>query len=327
MSPPVYLSINQVEINKKQILHIYVPIGSQVQKCKDKIFDRNEDGDFDITNNQTLITQLYLKKQTTYSEVELASHDFYKHIFPQITKFLGFILNNKEKQELIEKIYTIIDTNEDIKNDFKHYLGEKELFKTIKESVETCQNILLVIDNDKKELPEIQKTYSDTWDKLVKILKVNYYMNGQDKIFSIMPDFENIDYTFIQEGKDEEDYDAKYTEKYHLDGVNDEIEKSFKLLKERLIRENKEVKFNSRKYYIAITNNRNIAYIRAQKKKLKIVVMLSYHEVKMKIKKHIVKKLSSGVQNFYGDKCSEIEISSEKNINEIINLLKPLITK
>jgi len=68
MSPPVYLLINQVEINKKQILHIYVPIGSQVQKCKNKIFDRNEDGDIDITENQTLVTQLYLKKQTSYSE-------------------------------------------------------------------------------------------------------------------------------------------------------------------------------------------------------------------------------------------------------------------
>ena len=68
MSPPVYLSINQVEINKKQILHIYVPIGSQVQKCKNKIFDRNGDGDLDITNNQTLIAQLYAKKQFSYSE-------------------------------------------------------------------------------------------------------------------------------------------------------------------------------------------------------------------------------------------------------------------
>jgi ATP-dependent DNA helicase RecG len=68
MSPPVYLSINQVEINKKQILHIYVPVGSQVQKCKNRIFDRNEDGDIDITDNQTLVAQLYLKKQTSYSE-------------------------------------------------------------------------------------------------------------------------------------------------------------------------------------------------------------------------------------------------------------------
>ncbi|MDK2910956.1 MAG: ATP-dependent helicase RecG, partial [Bacteroidales bacterium] len=68
MSPPVYLLINQVEIDHKQILHIYVPVGSQVQKYKNRIYDRNEDGDFDITDNHTLITQLYLKKQISYSE-------------------------------------------------------------------------------------------------------------------------------------------------------------------------------------------------------------------------------------------------------------------
>ena len=68
MSPPVYLSINEIEYDDKKLLHIYVPIGSQVQKCKNKIFDRNEDGDLDITNNNTLISALYLKKQTLYSE-------------------------------------------------------------------------------------------------------------------------------------------------------------------------------------------------------------------------------------------------------------------
>ena len=68
MSPPVYLLINQVEIDNKPILHIYVPVGSQVQKYKNRIYDRNEDGDLDITDNHTLVTQLYLKKQLSYSE-------------------------------------------------------------------------------------------------------------------------------------------------------------------------------------------------------------------------------------------------------------------
>jgi hypothetical protein len=37
-------------------------------------------------------------------EIELAKHDFYKHIFPQITRFFAFYRNSKAKNELIEKI-------------------------------------------------------------------------------------------------------------------------------------------------------------------------------------------------------------------------------
>src|SRR3989344_484300 len=68
ITPAVYLSIEPVQIENKQILYIYVPESSQVHKCNGKIYDRNEDGDFDITNNNTLVTSLYLNKQTIYTE-------------------------------------------------------------------------------------------------------------------------------------------------------------------------------------------------------------------------------------------------------------------
>jgi len=68
ITPAVYLSIDQVEIKNKQILYIYVPQSSQVHKCNGKIYDRNEDGDLNITDNNTLVTALYINKQTTYTE-------------------------------------------------------------------------------------------------------------------------------------------------------------------------------------------------------------------------------------------------------------------
>lgn len=48
--PSVYLSMEQVEFDGRQIISVYVPESSQVHKCGGKIFDRNEDGDLDITN-------------------------------------------------------------------------------------------------------------------------------------------------------------------------------------------------------------------------------------------------------------------------------------
>ena len=68
ISPSVYLTIEEMEIDNKKILYIYVPASSQVHKCNGKIFDRNEDGDFNITENNSLVTALYMNKQTVYTE-------------------------------------------------------------------------------------------------------------------------------------------------------------------------------------------------------------------------------------------------------------------
>lgn len=68
IKPPAYLSVDEAEINEKSILRIYVPENSQVHRCNGRIYDRNEDGDFDITDHTQLVAELYHRKQTTYSE-------------------------------------------------------------------------------------------------------------------------------------------------------------------------------------------------------------------------------------------------------------------
>ncbi|MBV1756466.1 MAG: putative DNA binding domain-containing protein [Dethiosulfatibacter sp.] len=68
LNPTYYLTVGDVEVEGKTILYIYIPESSQVHRCKGKIFDRNEDGDFDITNNTNLVSGLYLRKQSTYTE-------------------------------------------------------------------------------------------------------------------------------------------------------------------------------------------------------------------------------------------------------------------
>jgi ATP-dependent DNA helicase RecG len=39
-----------------------------VHRCNGRIYDRNEDGDFDITNHTVQVASLYQRKQATYSE-------------------------------------------------------------------------------------------------------------------------------------------------------------------------------------------------------------------------------------------------------------------
>ena len=87
ISPTVYLPVDEIEIGGKTILHVYVPESSQVHNTNRRIFDRNEDGDFNITNNTDLVAAMYIRKQREYTE---------NTVFPYATA-------SDLKQELIDR--------------------------------------------------------------------------------------------------------------------------------------------------------------------------------------------------------------------------------
>jgi len=58
LNPPCYLVPEEMVLKGKTIIHLFVPESSQVHRCNGKIYDRNEDGDFDITSNTNLVTEL-----------------------------------------------------------------------------------------------------------------------------------------------------------------------------------------------------------------------------------------------------------------------------
>jgi ATP-dependent DNA helicase RecG len=66
--PPAYLSVDEIVVGGNAVLHIYVPESSQVHRCNGRIYDRNEDGDLDITDPTLQVAELYRRKQATYSE-------------------------------------------------------------------------------------------------------------------------------------------------------------------------------------------------------------------------------------------------------------------
>jgi ATP-dependent DNA helicase RecG len=68
LHPPAYLSVDEVDVEGKTVLRIYVPESSQVHRCNGRIYDRNEDGDLDITDHTRQVADLYHRKQATYSE-------------------------------------------------------------------------------------------------------------------------------------------------------------------------------------------------------------------------------------------------------------------
>ena len=66
MYPPLYLTMEEYEINGCTVLYVYVPVGKTVYRNAGRIFDRNNESDIDITDNADMVFNLYARKQSTY---------------------------------------------------------------------------------------------------------------------------------------------------------------------------------------------------------------------------------------------------------------------
>ena len=82
--PPAYLSVEEILIQHQIVLRVYVPESSQVHRCSGRIYDRNEDGDFDITDNTRLVAELYQRKQATYSENKVYPYAGLEDLRPEL---------------------------------------------------------------------------------------------------------------------------------------------------------------------------------------------------------------------------------------------------
>ena len=251
-------------------------------------------------------------------EVELKKHDFYKHMFPQITKFFAFYKNAKSRNNLIEKLFYFIRSSQKLKSEFKEYLGRKEVYKALKDTIENSQNILLVINDDKPELQEVFETYTDTWDKIVKVEILKKYTYNEKTIFVMTPDFEDVG--FIEPPAKE--VEEKYTENFHLEGVDEKIASAYEEIKGGMTKLDPAIKVNPQKYYISLRKNKNFAYIRPRKKKMHIVIMLPHETGSQFIERHKIKQLSEGIQKFYGGACFRVTLTDKANLDEVLKALE-----
>jgi predicted transport protein len=218
--------------------------------------------------------------------------------------------------------------DKELDKEFKQFLKGREVFKFTKDTIENSQNILLVIDDMKPELPEMIDTYTE-WSKLVKIVVLKEYRCNDDKILSLTPDFESVALGEISEAKTEEEATGKIprTEEYHLDGVEPKIKDAYQIIKSRLQGFKPSLRFNPQKYYISIVDKKNFAYIYIRKKKLMVTVMLPEDVVRNSVKHHKVDSESEGVKKFYGGECATVTVEDKSNLDEIIDLLKIPVSK
>jgi predicted transport protein len=262
-------------------------------------------------------------------EVELSRHRFYEHIFPQITKFFAFFKNTKQQKTLVDKLFSIVNTDDALRGEFKKYLGQTEIYKFLSDIVESSQNILLIADGAIPELPEIMDTYTDTWGKMVRYLEIKKYISGGDTIYSITPDFETLQYTETPseeiEDEEAETERPKYSEEYHLDGVSTLSKEIYGRIKAIASRLDDSLVFNPQKYYVSIKANKNIAFIKVRNKKVRFIVMMPESEIRKCVSHYPVASLSAPVQQFYNGPCAAVDISNLDSIDELEVLIRRMI--
>jgi len=258
-------------------------------------------------------------------EVELETHDFYKHIFPQITKFFGFFRNSNTQKELVEKLFSTINTDAHLNQRFKKYLKGQEIFKFLNDVIDSSQNILIIMDGNKPELPEITETYFDTWGKMVRILTVKQFTFKDEELLTVDPEFESIEFSFEETPEESEKKPTKYSEEIHLDGSNDAVKDAYQFLKSKIKEIDSSCVFNPQKYYISIKAPQNIVYFQIRKKKIRMVAMMPEDEIRNRILHHPITSLTEGVQKFYNGPCATIDIIDSEYIEEIVKLIEHLI--
>lgn len=90
ISPTFYTNIEQFEIDGKVVLYAFIPTTPDVHRLSGRIFDRNEDGDFEITKNTKLVAQMYTRKTNAYTELKIFPYasieDLDKETFSKVRK-------------------------------------------------------------------------------------------------------------------------------------------------------------------------------------------------------------------------------------------------
>ncbi len=139
------------------------------------------------------------------------------------------------EDDLIKKIFALVQSDKELEKEFKQFLKGKEIFKFIKDAIENSQNILIIIDEMKPELPEMTDTYTE-WSRMVKIAVLKAHKYHDERILTLTPDFESVALGEVTGEKvNEETGKIQRTEEYHLEGVDPIVKEMYSTIKTSLL--------------------------------------------------------------------------------------------
>lgn len=184
LSPTFYLTPAIVEIDGKLIIHLQIPESSQVHSTIGRIFDRNGDGDFNISGNHALVEQLYQRKSNTFSETTiykyLAFTDFRPELITRVRKTVliqrpGHPWENMTDEELLKsaKLY-----RKDFKTGEEGYtlaaallFGKDEVIHNILPTYKTDAIVRKVNTDRYDDRLEVRTNLIESYDLLMEFAK------------------------------------------------------------------------------------------------------------------------------------------------------------
>ena len=253
-------------------------------------------------------------------DIMLAKQSFFGHVFPRITKFFSFFKN----EESIDKFFALLSKDKAVMKELQAKMKPEDIPYFLKVAITGRHFILLVMDSEMKEMPEVMETYSETWQMVKPILIQKHASNG-NTFCTVYPPFTLINRVNHKERKIREK--IIYTEDNHLEHTSDDMRAVYAKLKTDLLKIDVGLKFNPQKYYISLQKKRNLAFFHFSRKKISLVVMNPEKEARKIIKHHEVKTLTEKVQKFWNGSSCTIVIEDAKHLNEVTGLLKKLITE
>lgn len=98
INPTVYLTLNELIVNNKIILYVYVLVSKNIHMSNGKFYDRNEDGDYSFGLSSTLVDNtLYRKSNKSYETMlypDLTMNDLRKDLIERARMMVK--LKNKD---------------------------------------------------------------------------------------------------------------------------------------------------------------------------------------------------------------------------------------
>lgn len=211
-------------------------------------------------------------------EVELQEHSFDGHILSQINRLITSCKNSIHRQKLIERLFPL---SGDVQERIKKFIGPREVYKFLKDTFDENQTILVIIDGPKPEFKEQMDSHTE-WGKMVKVQIINHFKKGENKILTVEPPFEGLQFgdaisPFLEK---ETTKPSQYTKEFHQKGCNANVWNIYLKLEKEFLRVKDTVKFNSVKSYIGVIDIKTIAKMYfTYKNKLLMEVFLHENEV------------------------------------------------
>ena len=199
IEPTICLEIKDIILSDKHVLYVNVPESSSVHKYKNQYYKRNDKSDVNITRNHKLISDLYLSKETTYTE----------------NKIYPYLKAEDLRQDLINRVKRLAklsnEQNDWIELDNIQFLKRNSLYRTdflTGESGVTLAGILLFGTDEQiasvvpafkfdliKQVNDVERyddrltlrtNLLDCYDKAMKFIANNlpdrFYLEGTQRI-------------------------------------------------------------------------------------------------------------------------------------------------